>query len=331
MRVLVLGGTHHVGRAFVSEALARGHAVTTVSRGVSGEPAEGAVRRTADRAEPGSLTAALADGEWDLAVDTWSGAPAAVGEAARALAGRVGHLTYISSRSVYTWPWGRDEDAEVVDGDPESTDTSDYAAVKRGGELAAQAFDGPLCLARAGLILGPWERVGRLPWWLGRVARGGRVPAPGTPDRPLQHVDARDVAAWVLDHRPVGVFNTVSRPGHATWGEVLDTCLRVTGADAELVWLGDEVVERAGVEPWTQLPIWTPMTGELAGVHGADTSRAAAAGLSCRPIAETVRDTWAWLQEEGWPESRVGTGLDDEAEARLWAASESGGPADHVG
>jgi hypothetical protein len=85
------------------------------------------------------------------------------------------------------------------------------------------------------------------------------------------------------------------------------------------------------VEPWTQLPIWTPMTGELAGVHGADTSRAAAAGLSCRPIAETVRDTWAWLQEEGWPESRVGTGLDDEAEARLWAASESGGPADHVG
>ena len=325
MRLLVLGGTHHVGRAFVEAALARGDEVTTVTRGVSGTPVDGASARHADRLDPEAMRAALGDDEWDAVVDTWSAAPVAVQTSARLLRGRVPHYTYISSCSVYTWPIepGSGEGAPVVDGDPASAESADYAAAKRGGELAVQEeFGGDVAIARAGLILGPYEMVGRLPFWLRRIAAGGRVPAPGPHDRPLQYVDGRDIADWVLGSRPVGTFNTVSEQGHTTIGALLDEVRTVTQSDAELVWLDPATVEAAGVEPWTELPIWVPPTGELAGLHSLDTAAAAAAGLHCRPMQQTVADTWAWLQREGLPErptNRGGGPMDAAAEERLLA------------
>ncbi len=327
MRTLVLGGTHHVGRAVVETALARGHEVVTLNRGTSGVETPGADARHADRLDPEAVARALGDDEYDAVVDTWSWAPVAVRDVTRLLAGRVGHHTYVSSRSVYTWPPvpGSDESAPVVDGDPASTDAVDYAAAKRGGELAVEGEStAPYALLRAGLILGPYEIVGRLPFWLQRIARGGRVPVPGPVDRPLQLVDARDLAEWVVDHRPVGTFNTVSRPGHTTIGELLGECVRVTGSDAELVWLSPEVVAASGVEPWTELPIWTPPTGELAPLHDCDTSAAHAAGLTCRPVADTVAATWEWLQREGirvTRDDRPPSGMDAAAEQRLWDAA----------
>lgn len=326
MRLLVLGGTHHVGRAFVEEALARGDHVTTLNRGESGPPADGAEARHADRLDADAMAQALGDDTWDAVVDTWSHAPVAVRNAARLLKGRVAHYTYISSRSVYSWPLavGIDESAPMVDGDPDSEQSDDYAVAKRGGELAVLAEqDVPVLLARAGLILGPYENVGRLPFWLNRIAAGGRVPCPGPFDRPLQYVDARDIALWVLDAAGRGVsgaFNTVSRPGHTTIGALLEECHRVTGSDAELVWVSPEQVEAAGVEPWTELPIWLPPTGKLIGLHDCDVSAAYDAGLSARSMADTVADTWAWLQREGTPTpatGRAGMGMDADAEARL--------------
>ena len=335
MRHLVLGGTHHVGRAFVEEALSRGDSVTTVTRGVSGPPAPGAEARHADRTDADALAAALGDDTWDAVVDTWSLAPSVVGTAARLLAGRAGHYTYVSSRSVYTWPIevGADESAPVVEGDLAGTDAEDYAAAKRGGELAVlEAFDGPVLLARAGLILGPWERVGRLPFWLRRLATGGRVPVPGPHDRPLQYVDARDIARWVLGHLPAGIFDTVSRSGHTTFGALLEECRKVTDSEAELVWLDPAVIEAAGVAPWTELPIWAPPTGELSALHESDVEAAHTAGLVCRPMTETVADTWAWLEREGMPpgSTRAGTGMDAAAEARLWEASGGSGASEQV-
>ena len=327
MRILVLGGTHHVGRAIVESALARGDDVTTLTRGESGPPASGASARHADRTDPAALATALGDDEWDAVFDTWSLAPRVVRDSARLLAGRAGHYTYISSRSVYVWPIpvGADETAPVVAGDPASEAASDYAEAKRGSELAAQqGFAGPVLVARPGLIIGPYERVGRLPFWLQRMARGGQVPCPGPPDRPLQYIDGRDLADWVLDaaeRRVSGAFNTVSRPGHTTMGELLGLCRTVTGSDAELVWVSPEAVAAADVAPWTELPIWLPPTGEYAGLHDGDVSAAFAAGLTCRPAAETVADTWAWLQAEGLPApahpERGAIGMDAAAEARL--------------
>ena len=328
MRLLVLGGTQHVGRALVEAGLERGDEVTTVNRGTH-RPARGVDARFADRRDPDALAAALGNDVWDAVVDTWSHEPAVVAEAARQLSGRAAHLTYVSSRSVHAWPIpaAADESAPLVDGDPESLEPTPYAGAKRGGEMAAKReFDGPVLLARAGLILGPYEVVGRLPWWLGRIAAGGAVPAPGPRDRPLQYVDARDLADWVLlaaGRRRGGAFNTVSRPGHTTIEALLTACVAVTGSGADLVWRSPEQVAAAGVAGWTDLPIWTPPDGELAALHDADVTAAFAQGLRCRPVVETVRDTWDWLQAEGWPvppSDRAGIlGLSAEQEQALLA------------
>ena len=326
MKLLMLGGTHHVGRAVVETALARGDDVTTLNRGVSGHQPPGTRAWHADRTDPAGLRGVLGDGSWDAVIDTWSGAPSVVADAAALLAGRAGHYGYVSSRSVYTWPFppGADESAPVVDADPASTDGGDYAAAKRGGELAAvAAFGDRALLARAGLILGPYENVGRMPWWLRRMERGGDVLAPGPPELPLQYIDCRDLAAWMLSAAERGLggaFNTVSRRGHATMASLLEAARDVTGSGARLVWVAPEAIEAAGIQPWTELPIWLPPTGEYVGLHDGDVSAVYAAGLTCRPVTETIADTWRWLQEEGDPQPRAGLpehGLSPDVERRV--------------
>ena len=322
MDVLVLGGTHHVGRSVVEVALERGDRVTTVTRGVSGPPPEGASPRYADRTHPAELVAALGSRSWDAVVDTWSGAPRAVQDAATILSDRAGHYAYVSSRSVYTWPIpvGLDESGPVVDADGAAADPAGYAAAKRGGELAALAAFGDRALvARAGLILGPYERVGRLPWWLRRMQRGGRVVCPGPKELPLQYIDGRDLASWLLaagERGLGGAYNTVSEPGHTTMGELLQAARAVTGDQAELVWVPPDVILAAAIEPWTELPIWVPPNSDMIGLHTGNVAAAYAQGLRCRPPVETVLDTWTWLTTEGDPASlaagSIGLGSDRE-------------------
>ncbi|MFJ2031854.1 NAD-dependent epimerase/dehydratase family protein [Streptosporangium sp. NPDC087985] len=326
MKLLVLGGTHFVGRAVVETALIRGDEVTTLNRGTGGPAAAGVEPIIADRTDPEALRRALGNQEWDAVIDTWSGAPRVIRDSCGLLADRAGHYGYVSSRSLYRWPIpiGADEDAPLVEGDPDEDHAEDYAAAKRGGELAAiQAFGDRTLLARAGLVIGPYENVGRLPWWLRRIQRGGRVLAPGDPARPLQYIDARDLAAWMLTAAERGIggaFNTVSHPGHTTMGELLETAVKVIGSDAELVWTAPEVIEEAGISPWVELPIWLPDDAEYGGLHSGDVSAAHNAGLTCRPVQATVADTWAWLQTEGDPRlrsDRPHVGLDPAKERRV--------------
>lgn len=328
MRILVLGGTRHVGRAVVESALAREDEVTTLNRGQSGPAPAGVESLVADRTDAEALRAALEGREWDAVIDTWSGAPRFVRDACRLLRGRAGHYGYVSSRSVYSPPMlpDLDESAPVVDGDPADESDEDYAAAKRGGELAAQeAFGDAALLARAGLILGPYEHVGRMPWWLKRIERGGDVLAPGPADQPIQYIDGRDLADWMLlaaERGVGGAFNTVSRPGHTTMGELLETAVAVVGSDARLVWLSPEEIEEAEIGAWVELPVWLPPTGDYAGLHRGDVSAAYAAGLACRPVGETIADTWAWLQAEGEPArpaNRGSVGLDPEKERQALA------------
>ncbi|MFI2302672.1 NAD-dependent epimerase/dehydratase family protein [Actinacidiphila glaucinigra] len=328
MKLLTLGGTEFVGRAVVEDALERGWEVTVFHRGRHQAP-PGAGELLGERGTEGGL-AALEHGEWDAVVDTWSGAPAAVRETARLLAGRARTYAYVSSRSVYTYPAkaGLDEDGPVVDAAPGDGPDVDYARAKRGGELAAaESFGDHALLVRAGLILGPYENIGRLPWWLNRIARGGPVLAPGPRDLPLQYIDVRDLAAWLLDaaHSGLGgAYNLVSPPGHTTTGELLGACAAVTGSGAELRWTEPEKVLAAGIEPWSELPVWLP-PGELYDtLHTGDVSRALATGLRCRPVTETVADTWKWLRSLGGtaPQrpDRPTVGLDPAKEAAALGA-----------
>ncbi|MFF4650337.1 NAD-dependent epimerase/dehydratase family protein [Streptomyces sp. NPDC001380] len=310
MRLLVLGGTEFVGRAVAEAAVARGWHVDVFNRGRGAAPA-GTRPLRGDRTARDGL-AALAEGTWDAVVDTWSWAPRAVRDAARLLAGRAGCYAYVSSRSVYTWPApaGLTEDGPVVDASPDDDGHADYARAKRGGELAAgAAFGDRALLVRAGLVLGPYENVGRLPWWLLRTARGGPVVAPGPRDLPLQYIDARDLAEWTLDAAARGLggpYNLVSPSGHTTTGGLLEACAAATGSRAELRWTAPERILAAGVEPWLELPVWLPPGEGHDAMHRSDVSRALAAGLRCRPVEETVADTWAWLRSlPGGPPQRA--------------------------
>jgi 2'-hydroxyisoflavone reductase len=305
MRLLVLGGTRFLGRAVVSEALAAGWDVTTLTRGVSGAPPSGVDARTGDRTTAAGLSA-LDGGEWDVCVDTSGFVPRVVLDGARRLAGRVGHYVFVSSLSVHpAWP-----------GEPVSPDSpvhgcaadagpgdGDYGVLKAGCERAVAEVFGPAStLVRSGLLVGPGDNTARLSWWLDRIARGGDVVAPAAPDRPMQLVDVRDLAAWMLHCGQSGVtgaYAATAAPASTTFGALLDSCVRVTGSDATLRWVGDEALLAAGVEPWGELPLWLPP--EL-GPHwwNVDSAPAHAAGLRCRPIADTVADTWAWLRAE-WP------------------------------
>ncbi|GGQ61353.1 reductase [Streptomyces pilosus] len=325
----MLGGTEFAGRAVAEAAVGRGWEVTVFHRGRHEAPA-GVRTLVGDRTAPDGLAALDEDpGEWDVVVDTWSAAPRAVRDAARLLRDRAGRFVYVSSCSVYAWapPAGYSEEAPVVDGASPDADLTDYARDKRGGELAAvDAFGADRSLlVRAGLILGPYENVGRLPWWLNRTARGGPVLAPGPRELPLQYVDVRDLAEWILGAAEQGLsgpYNLVSPQGHTTTGELLEACVRATGGTAELRWTAPEVVLEAGIEPWTQLPVWVPPGSDLHdALHSSDVSRAVAAGLRCRPVAETVADTWRWLTEIGGtaPQrpDRTLKGLDPEVEAKV--------------
>ena len=175
MKVLVLGGTHHVGRSIVEVALARGDDVTMLNRGVTGpphpraRPCFGPTAPSRTRCRPPSATASGTP-----CSTRGPGRPSVVRSSARMLAGRTRHYGYVSSRSVYVWPIrpGLDESAPVVDGDPSDDDALDYAAAKRGSELAVLETFSATLVARAGLILGPYEDVGRLPWWLRRIEAG---------------------------------------------------------------------------------------------------------------------------------------------------------------
>ncbi|MFE4049977.1 NAD-dependent epimerase/dehydratase family protein [Streptomyces sp. YIM B13518] len=331
MRLLTLGGTEFAGRAVVEAALGRGWEVTVFHRGRHEAP-EGARTLLGDRTAPGGPAALDEDpGEWDVVVDTWSAAPRAVRDTARLLRGRADRYVYVSSCSVYDWapPAGYTERAPVVAGASADADLTDYARDKRGGELAAvDAFGADRSLlVRAGLLLGPHENIGRLPWWLNRMARGGPVLAPGPRDLPLQYVDVRDLAEWILgaaERELSGPYNLMSPQGHTTTGELLEACAGVTGGTAELRWTAPEVILGAGIEPWTQLPVWVPPGSEgYDALHSADVSRAVATGLRCRPVAETVADTWRWLREIGGAAprrpDRPPVGLDAEVEAKVLA------------
>jgi len=317
MRLLVIGGTVFLGRHVVEAALARGHEVTVFHRGLHGAAPAGAETLIGDRTRDVS---ALAGRGWDAVVDTCGFQPEDVARTAGALADHVGHYGFVSSGSAYAgWP----ETPVSEDSPVWEDDSRDYGPAKAACERAAEAaMPGRVLAARAGVIVGPHENIGRLPWWLRRLAEGGVAAAPGPPEAELQLIDARDLAAWMLDMAErggSGAYNAIAQPGSATWGELLELAREVTGGRAELRWIAPEVVEARVEEPWEALPLW-PIPS-LPGLYAMSAQRAARAGLALRPLAETVADTWAWLAAGGelddWRRELRVAGLSAEAERAL--------------
>lgn len=306
MRVLVLGGTRFVGRLIAEAAIDRGHVVMTFNRGRTGIDVPGATAVHGDRENAADLARLVKDREWDAVVDTSGYVPAVVGDTARVLSSRAAAYAFMSTVSVYP-DWPQDpvsEDARVYDCAPDVTGTAEdeanwtaaqYGAYKAGCERAAAGtFDGSVLILRPGVILGPRENVGRLTWWLGRIAAGGHVLAPGDRHREIQPVDIRDLAAFTLsclETNITGTFNVSAPIGHGTFGGMLGACIDATRSDAQVEWVDDAFLIANGVRQWTEIPLWRTHPG----TWQVDSTRAATAGLRCRPIATTVADTWKWL------------------------------------
>ena len=330
MKLLIIGGTSFLGRATAVEALRRGDKVTTFNRGQSAPDVEGVEALRGDRDDDAAL-AQLVGREFDGVVDTSGFVPCVVGKATQMLADSVGHYAFVSSISASgSWPAevAHDADAGPPCASDAGPDDGDYGVLKRGCERAVtEVFGDRSTIARAGLILGPHENVGRLTWWLSRMARGGEVLAPGDPDRAMQLIDARDLATYLLDSieaRTSGTYNVSAPPGNATMGSWLGDAARAADAGAVLTWVGDEFLLEHDVEPWTELPLWSPPGGDAANVWNADTSGAAKTGLSCRPVSETVADTWAWMTaDQVRPDDPAGhfgvNGIDAGKEGRILA------------
>lgn len=332
MDLLVIGGTSFLGRASVVEALRRGHRVTTYNRGGSAPDVTGVQPVRGDRDDDAAL-AQLAGRRFDGVVDTCGFVPRVVAKSARLLADIVGHYAFVSSISAApSWPEAVARDGEAGRPCPSDAgpDDGDYGVLKAGCERAVTELLGDRStIVRAGLILGPHENVGRLTWWLSRIARGGEVLAPGDPDRPMQLVDARDIAAFMLDcidHGTGGTFNVSAQPGNATMGSWLGDAVDAVGSGARLSWVDDDVLLAHEVQPWTELPLWMPPGQGGDHAWDAQTAAAARAGLTCRPVADTVRDTWAWMQAESVPPTDElgrfgGNGIDPAKEQAILAAA----------
>ncbi|MEV0398614.1 NAD-dependent epimerase/dehydratase family protein [Actinoallomurus sp. NPDC050550] len=339
MRLLLLGGSVFLGRAFVSEALRRGDRVTTFNRGRSGTDVPGAEIVRGDRENDDDLRRLVEGRRWDAVIDTCGYVPQVVGRSARALSGHADAYLFVSSVHAYAdWPERRvDEGSALRPCQPGAGPDADvpYNALKAGSERAVETgFDGRVLILNPGLITGPREQVPRLTWWLTRIASGGPVLAPGDPGRAMQLIDARDIAAFGLDRLASGTtgrFLVSGVPGNTSFGALLDECVRVTGADAAPVWVDDAFLLEQGVAEWTELPMWAPHGPEMAGVWLPSSDKALRAGLRCRPVAETVRDTWAWIRDENVTADRAaerGQGVDREKERRIltvWAAARGSG------
>ncbi len=334
MRLLVLGGTRFLGRGVVQAALAAGDEVTTFSRGVSGAPPAGAEVLHGDRTTAEGL-AALAGRDWDAVVDTSGYVPVVVGAAARLLANHVGHYVFVSTFNVYP---GMPVEPVTADsavhecrpdaGNPDGTfEVAQYGVFKAGSERAVdQFFAGRSTHVRAGLIIGPHDDSGRLPWWISRIGRGGEVLAPRRPDTPARFVDARDLGAWCVHcgrEGIAGAFPASGPDGQTTYGALFEAARTATGSDATFTWVSDQFLVEHEVAGWTELPLWLP-AAQAPGMHDQDTSAALAAGLRCRPVEESVADTAAWMRGidelPTRPRMLGPTGVDPDREKALLAA-----------
>jgi 2'-hydroxyisoflavone reductase len=298
VRLLVLGGTKFLGRHAVDAALAAGHEVTTFTRGQTNPELFPDVEHLhGDR--DGDL-GALAGRTWDGVVDTSGYVPRVVRQSAELLRDAVGRYVFVSSISAYgdfSEPITEQTPVAELD-DPDTEEIAEsYGALKAACERVVEGVYGDRSArVRAGLIVGPFDPTDRFTYWPRRIAAGGTVLAPGEPSAPVQFVDARDLAAWLVQLAlagPGGVFNATGPAEPLTFAELLERMRAATGTDAEIAWTDDRLVLDAGVQPWTELPLWLP-DDDYAGMARADISRAVDAGLAFRPLEETVLDTLAW-------------------------------------
>jgi 2'-hydroxyisoflavone reductase len=320
MRLLVIGGTRFVGRHVVASALERGHDVTIFHRGAGDDHLFPEAQHL--HGDRNVDLSALGAGRWDATVDVSAYLPAQVSALGAALADRGGAHVYVSSISVYAPPPGPGltEDAELIElPDPTVTEVTDdtYGGLKVLCERrAAQIYGDDLLVIRPTYVVGPFDYTWRFPYWLGRIAAGGQVLCPGPADAPMQVIDGRDQADFIirlLEQKQSGVFHTASPRPPFSLGDLLAAVVQeIAPAGTTLTW-GDPARLLAAGAGEEAFPLWE---GKPDNTLAVDPSAAYDAGLAPRPLAETIRDTWQWMRRSDTVPV-AGLGLTPEAEREL--------------
>ncbi len=358
LTILILGGTGFIGPQTVRAALARGHKVTLFNRGRLEQRRKEIGRelefmdeveilygnrdpdKTADDWKPADqprdpdspkgLTQ-LEGRSWDAVIDNSGFYPRHVKASAALLAPSAAHYVFISSISAYAGERKPDQDefaplAELADPIVETMGSNyeNYGGLKVLCERAAEAaFPGRATIVRPGYIVGPEDSTDRFTYWPVRVARAGEMLAPGEPVNPIQIIDVRDLAEWlvhVVESKVFGPYNLVTPAGKTNIGMLLDACKKATGADTTFTWVTADFLESQGVEGGT-LPIWIAPRGDYEGTGRISSARAVAAGLKFRPLEVTCQDTLEWFRT--LPAERQATlraGLPAQKEAAVLAA-----------
>jgi 2'-hydroxyisoflavone reductase len=333
MDILVLGGTVFLGRTLVDAALGLGHKVTLFNRGKSKPHLFPEIEKlVGDR--DGDLSA-LEGRRWDVAIDTCGYVPRVVRQSARLLVNAVDHYTFISSVSVYAdlRKPGVDESAPVGTIEDENTEEitgETYGPLKALCEQEVfQNLPQRGLVIRPGLIVGPHDPSDRFTYWVARVSQGEEVLVPQPTDLPVEFIDVRDLADWILrmvESRKTGTFNAVG-PGQSLSMEgFLKTCKRVSESDALFCWTDGAFLLSQHIEPWSDMPMWIPPEHpEFSGMFAVSCEKALLAGLTHRPTEDTIRATLAWMKTRG-PGYSMKAGISRQREKELlnlWKARPS--------
>jgi 2'-hydroxyisoflavone reductase len=299
MRLLIFGGTGFLGRHLVKAALERQHVVTLFNRGYTNPELFPHVEQL--HGDRNSGLEALHGRSWDAVLDSNGQLPRHVFESANLLAERTRHYTFISSTSVYAdysvAPIDENSPVYKLEGPfSEEMTPQTYGARKALCEhYAEQAMPGCVLVIRPGLIVGSHDPTDRFTYWPHRVAQGGQVLAPGDPEQPVQFIDARDLAMWTIamvEAHQTGVYNAKGPADTLTMRQLLECCRQLSGSDASFEWVSEPFLLENEVAPYTHMPLWVP--GEMVGFSRVNCCKAIAAGLSFRPMTETIQETLAW-------------------------------------
>jgi 2'-hydroxyisoflavone reductase len=342
MKLLILGGTAFLGPHLVRAARARGHALTLFNRGqaAAAAPPPTDVETVLGDRDPtkGTGLATLGRGSWDAVIDTCGYVPRVVAASAAVLADHVGQYVFVSSRSVYcdmSQPGGDEGAPTATLEDPQTEEVSGrtYGALKASCERAAEAaMPGRVTAVRPGLIVGPGDPTDRFTYWLARMDRGGEMLAPGDRDAPVQFIDVRDLAEFVIrliEAAQVGPFNALGPEAATSMAQVLEACRAATTSDVRLTWVSQEFLLWQGVQPWTELPLWVPDTPQNHGFARLSNAKARKAGLRFRPTVDTARDTLNWFKSKRPSDDLLRAGLAPERERAIldsWHRGEAPAP-----
>jgi 2'-hydroxyisoflavone reductase len=328
LRILILGGTGFIGPYQVQYALDRGHTVTLFNRGVTNASLFPNVPRLiGDRNLPDGHKA-LESGEWDVVIDNPTANPKWVRDAGKALRGRTKHYLFVSTISVFS-----DSSAPFDEKGPllppvdidAPFDAKVYGQNKVRSEMEANTqFGDNVTIIRPGLIVGPGDLSDRFSYWPVRIDKGGEVLAPGTPNDPVQYIDARDLGEWIVrlaESRTLGIFNATGPKAPTTIAEMLYGIKAVTTSDARFTWVPADFLGANQVRAWSDMPVWVPPVGRTAGFARVICTKAYAAGLTFRPLAETAAATLAWYHARPAAEQeKARAGLAPDREMAVLAA-----------